>query len=337
MPLRLPRPAWRAAAGLRRAAAAPRPGNGARRLAWLLATATLAGCTTVEVTRPLPPLLPAASGPVVPERYLAAGPAGIRFNALATWPTESGGAWLIAGSAAGHALTVFDADSGAQVREIDGRTATPGPMLEPTALAVFGDRLFVAEAGANRVEVLSLPDFARLGAFGAGELRAPGGLWIRERGPEELAVYVADASRGKAGGYRYRVEFDEEGRLRAQAETPFEHLGEPDTGDGLPPDSYHDTATGIAWWSCGTDAGYWVAIDSGTAPTRFQVFDRALAPRGAFRGATVDGSRAIAVYAPGTAQFPFGALFALHGDGSVAAFDLGDVVRALQLDPACTQ
>lgn len=367
MPSPAPSHAWRDSAGPFRTCAAPTAtgaGNGmflgrskrlsrvsarigrspAHRFALLcLASTALAACTSVQVTRPVsPPVSPVETGALVPERYIAAGDAQAKFDALATWPTENGGAWLIAGSAAGHTLTVFDADSGARIRDLDARKEAPGPLLEPSALAVFGDHLFVTETNANRVGVLSLPDFTRIGTFGEGELFKPGGIWIRERGPQELVAYVTDESIGKTGGRRYLVEFDDAGQLRARSEAAFEHMGESDTGGDLPWDSYHDTANGIVWWSCGTDVGYWIAIDPGTSdpgtsPTRFRLLDRHGKQLGAFHGETTTGGKALALYAAGTMQFPFGVLFAVHEGGSVAAFDLSDVVRALQLDPVCTQ
>ena len=36
-----------------------------------------------------------------------------------------------------------------------------------------------------------------------------------------------------------------------------------------------------------------------------------------------------------TERFPAGALYAVHDDRAVSAFELGEVVRALGLDPAC--
>ncbi len=318
--------------------------SSAHRFALLcLASTALAACTSVQVTRPVSlPTPPAPSGVLVPERYIAAGDAHANFNALATWPTENGGAWLIAGSATKHTLTVFDADSGARIRDIDARKEAPGPLLEPSALAVFGNHLFVTETNAHRVGVLSLPDFTRIGTFGEGELFKPGGIWVRERGPQELVAYVTDESISKAGGRRYLVEFDDAGQLRARSEAAFDHMGEPGTNDDppggdLPWDSYHGTANSIVWWSCGTDVGYWIAVDPGTVPTRFLLLDRSGKQLGAFHGETTSGGKAIALYAAGTMQFPFGVLFAAHEGGSVAAFDLSDVVRALQLDPVCTQ
>lgn len=96
-------------------------------------------------------------------------------------------------------------------------------------------------------------------------------------------------------------------------------------------------AEGVVLWACNADQGYWIAVDQLT-PTLFRVFDRAtLAPRGIFRGEQVANTDGETLYAAPTARFPHGALFALHNDQSLAAFDLRDVVRALRLGNDCVR
>ena len=110
----------------------------------------------------------------------------------------------------------------------------------------------------------------------------------------------------------------------------------------------HDVATafgaeaeGVALWDCGlgddgAPAGFWIAADQLQPTTTFHVFDRAsLAPVGSFRGETVAWTDGIALHAAAAPGFPHGALFAVHEDRSVAAFDLGDVARALGIGGAC--
>ncbi len=110
----------------------------------------------------------------------------------------------------------------------------------------------------------------------------------------------------------------------------------------------HDVATafgaeaeGVALWDCGlgedgVPAGFWIAADQLQPTTRFHVFERAtLAPVGSFSGETVAWTDGIALHAAAAPGFPHGALFAVHDDRSVAAFDLGDVARALGIDGAC--
>ncbi len=96
-------------------------------------------------------------------------------------------------------------------------------------------------------------------------------------------------------------------------------------------------AEGVALWACSADQGYWIAVDQLT-PTLFRVFDRAtLAPRGIFRGEQVANTDGETIHAAATARFPAGALFALHNDQSLAAFDLRDVAQALRLGNDCVQ
>ncbi|WAC63152.1 phytase [Pseudoxanthomonas sp. SL93] len=94
-------------------------------------------------------------------------------------------------------------------------------------------------------------------------------------------------------------------------------------------------AEGIALWACNADDGYWVAVDQLT-PTRFRVFDReTLAPRGVFSGRVTANTDGETLYAMPTPRFPAGALFALHNDVSLAAFDLRDIANALDLREDC--
>lgn len=94
-------------------------------------------------------------------------------------------------------------------------------------------------------------------------------------------------------------------------------------------------AEGVALWACSDQSGYWIAVDQ-LSPTLFRVFDRAsLAPRGIFRGEQVANTDGETLYAAATPRFPNGALFVLHNDQSLAAFDLRDVASALKLGNDC--
>lgn len=108
------------------------------------------------------------------------------------------------------------------------------------------------------------------------------------------------------------------------------------TGVSLPADGFVGEAEGMALWSCNADGGYWIAVDQLTPLTTFHVFDRVdLAPRGSFSGRVTANTDGIAVHAAATPRFPAGALYAVHDDRAVTAFDLRDVVQALRLDPDC--
>lgn len=110
------------------------------------------------------------------------------------------------------------------------------------------------------------------------------------------------------------------------------------TGRSLPQDSFGAEAEGVALWSCPNGGGYWIAVDQLAPLTVFHLFDRVtLAPRGSFRGALTARTDGVALHAAATPSFPGGALFAVHDDKAITAFDLRDVARALRLQPGCTE
>jgi 3-phytase len=94
-------------------------------------------------------------------------------------------------------------------------------------------------------------------------------------------------------------------------------------------------AEGVALWACDAGEGYWIAVDQ-LRPTVFRMFDRTtLAPLKTFSGNVVANTDGQVLYAVGTKRFPAGALFALHDDKAVAAFDLRDLVKTLGLSDRC--
>lgn len=106
-------------------------------------------------------------------------------------------------------------------------------------------------------------------------------------------------------------------------------------GRSLP--TFRADAEGIALWACDADEGYWIAVDQ-VRPTVFRVFDRrSLQPLKTFSGQVVANTDGQALHAVGTPRFPAGALFALHDDRAIAAFDLRDIARALGLSERCVQ
>lgn len=110
------------------------------------------------------------------------------------------------------------------------------------------------------------------------------------------------------------------------------------TGRSLPQDSFGAEAEGVALWSCPDGGGYWIAVDQLSPLTLFHLFDRTtLQPRGSFRGEVTAHTDGVALHAATTPRFPGGALFAVHDDKAVTAFDLRDVARVLQLPGACVQ
>jgi 3-phytase len=108
------------------------------------------------------------------------------------------------------------------------------------------------------------------------------------------------------------------------------------TGHKLPRGSFDGEPEGIALWACDAERGYWIVADQLQPLTVFRLFDRrTLAPRGAFTGTVTAWTDGITLHAAATSRFPHGALFAVHDDRAVSAFDLGRIAQALALDPAC--
>ncbi|MDR7133731.1 3-phytase [Lysobacter niastensis] len=355
------------------------------------AATLLTACTTAPRPTTAPPSTQAAPAVnTVAERYVSAETPQDELDSLATWPTEDGRTWLIASAKSTHRLVVFDADSGERLREVGKEGASPGEFDRPNGLAVYGDQLFVVERDNHRVQVLSLPDFKPVGSFGEKELRSPYGIWLTETEPGELEAYITDSFMyGKKFDEvppfaelnqrvrRYRVQFDQAGRLRANYGGSFGDVNEDTalrmvesiggdpvndrlliadedrrhlstlreytfsgkyTGRSLPQDSFGAEAEGVALWTCPGGGGYWIAVDQLAPLTIFHLFDRVtLQPRGSFEGKVTAHTDGVALHAAATPSFPGGALFAVHDDKSVTAFDLRDVAKTLSLEQDCTQ
>ncbi|MCD9027531.1 phytase [Luteimonas sp. BDR2-5] len=152
---------------------------------------------------------------------------------------------------------------------------------------------------------------------------------------ERTALRIVESIAGDPASGRLLIA-DEDMRHEATLrEYTFD--GQP-TGRALPGGTFLLEPEGIALWACTADSGYWIVADQVSPLTVFRLFDRqSLAPAGAFTGTTVDGTDGIALHPSPTRAFPGGALFAVHADRAIGAFDLRDIVATLQLDPACVQ
>jgi len=213
------------------------------------------------------------------------------------------GVWLH--ETAPGTLEVFVTDS--FMRGADHREVPPAEELDQRV------RRYRIELDGDGVRASSL------GAFGATAGR--GQLHIVESIAGDAAherLLIADEDR-RQGSTLHEYGFD--GRY---------------TGRSLPAGTFSGEAEGVALWECGLGGGYWLAVDQTAPLTGFHLFDRGtLAPRGSFRGEVTANTDGIALHAAATPRFPAGVLYAVHDDRALAAFDLGDVVRALDLDPAC--
>jgi 3-phytase len=358
----------------------------------VLGTLLIAACGTAPAPKATVPADAATAGAPAPveirERFVSQETPAEELDSLATWQSEDGLTWLIATGKSSHRLSVFDAGDGTLLRTFGSEGKGEGQFDRPNGIAVYGDYVFVVERDNHRVQVLKLPDFTFVGFFGENELRSPYGLWVNETEPGELEVYVTDSFMyGKQFDEvpplkeldqrvrRYRVQFDQAGRLRANNGGAFGDTKEATalrmvesiagdrandrllvadedrrhestlreysfsgqyTGRSLPQDSFAAEAEGVALWTCPNGGGYWVAVDQLAPLTLFHIFDRVtLEPRGTFRGDVTAHTDGVTLHAAAMPEFPGGALFAVHDDKAVTAFDLRDVARELHLSQDC--
>lgn len=362
----------------------------------ILAGALALLLTACAIAPTVPAGGPAAASPVpaplptparIAEAWVSPSMPNEELDSVVTWTSADGATWLLATAKSSHRLVLLDGETGGLLRTVGSRGEAAGAFDRPNGLAAFGDVLFVVERDNRRVQLLSLPEFAPLASFGNDELRSPYGIWLHERAPGELEVFVTDsfmygerhdvvppAEELAQRIRRYRLRFDDQGHpdaayLGAFGETagparldkvesiagdPVHArlmVAEEDAGsstlhvygfDGrwsgrsLPAGTFDGEAEGVLLWTCGTDGGYWLAVDQRKPLTVFHLFHRdSLAPAGSFHGTVTSNTDGAALHAAATPRFPGGVLYAVHDDRAVAAFDLRDVVEALGLDHGC--
>jgi 3-phytase len=93
---------------------------------------------------------------------------------------------------------------------------------------------------------------------------------------------------------------------------------------------------GIALFACADGSGYWIATDQDMENNVFHLFNRrTLEHVGAFRGQVTRNTDGIGLAQSPFGNFAAGALFAVHDDQSVAAFDWGAIAAAVGVVAAC--
>jgi 3-phytase len=159
---------------------------------------------------------------------------------------------------------------------------------------------------------------ARMQTF--GETSGPGVLRVVESlwgDPDQDRLMVAEED--PAGGRVLKV-YSLDGRFSGTI-----------VGDGI----FRVQPEGIALYECGGD-GYWITTDQGRERNVFHLFDRrSLAHVGAFSGITTLNTDGIWLARDPLPGFPAGALFAVHDDQAVAAFDWQAIATALDLPASC--
>jgi 3-phytase len=137
------------------------------------------------------PALAATTVAAIDERYVTALEPEANIDSVAVAPGRP--ALLFATAKATDVVKVFDASSGAELKELGSSGKERGQYLRPNGVAVTDDFLIVVERDNRRVNIRSIPDYRVLGTFGENELRNPYGLWVQSLGEDEYRVYVTDA------------------------------------------------------------------------------------------------------------------------------------------------
>ncbi|MCC7635881.1 phytase [Stenotrophomonas rhizophila] len=107
------------------------------------------------------------------------------------------------------------------------------------------------------------------------------------------------------------------------------------TGTTFGRDAFKAQAEGVMLRTCGKD-GWWITTEQGRQRSVFHLFDRhSLKHVGAFQGNTVANTDGIWSMQAPSARFPHGALYAVHDDQGVVAFDWASIARQLSLPLEC--
>lgn len=146
-------------------------------------------------------LLPAcvAQEPIsLPERFITPSREADNVDSSAIFPTADQ-IWAIVTAKATDKLLIYDAISGALIREF-GETGT-GPLQfrRPNGILVLEDLLLVTERDNHRVQVFSLPDLKFVAFIGVEQLHKPYGLTAYRKADGTLRLYVTDDHAAAAG------------------------------------------------------------------------------------------------------------------------------------------
>ncbi|MGQ4584309.1 phytase [Lysobacter sp. F60174L2] len=137
-------------------------------------------------------LAPTTGYATVAEAFLTANTPAENTDSPASWTDDAGRTLLVATAKDTHRLNVYDGDTGEHIRDVGGEGPGLGEFNRPNGIAVLDDLLLVVERDNRRVQVLRLPGFEPLGAFGQDELRQPYGLWVNRLANGVVEVLVSD-------------------------------------------------------------------------------------------------------------------------------------------------
>lgn len=110
------------------------------------------------------------------------------------------------------------------------------------------------------------------------------------------------------------------------------------TGEDIPNTFFTSEPEGIALYSCSDGSGYWIITDQHkTEENKFQIFDReSLEYIGGFRAEITRNTDGIWLTQKSFGDFPKGAFYPVHDDGSITAISWEVISEAVGLQRDCT-
>jgi 3-phytase len=289
-----------------------------------------------------PPVPPSA---VVAERWETTSRPEEDLGAVAVWPGAGDRPWLLATAEATDRLLIFDAGSGELLRELGAAGDGEGRFRHPRGLAVADDLAFVAEIGNARVQVLRLPGLSTVGFVALDGSLRPDGVAVAARGGGVYELVVGGDAVPPAGGGAPAGPL---GPRALSFEVRVQNTG---AGDEMTVTSSASSARSVVDWRppvevvprgraalypCSDGDGYWLTADGSGERTEILVLARRdLRLLGRFTGERTASSDGIALSAVATPELPAGAVYAIHENRSVTAFDWRDVAVAFGLRADC--
>jgi 3-phytase len=151
----------------------------------MLAALACAACAEPSAENP-------TSVPTLTERYVTALDPALNIDSVAVHTGTPGATWLFATAKEGNVIRIYDAATGARVRDLGSSGDGPGEFRRPNGIATLDGLLIVVERDNHRVQVFNLPELEPIGIFGAAELVKPYGAYARSVGRNQYELYVTD-------------------------------------------------------------------------------------------------------------------------------------------------
>lgn len=151
---------------------------------------TLASCSAPETTEPLETL---GDRPIITldETVITDATPAANVDSPAIWSSEDE-TWVLVTAKEEDVIYVHRASDGALLRKVGGSGVELGQLERPNGIVVIDDLVFVVERDNQRVQVMQLPDFTIIGAFGMESLTEPYGIDVVPFFGEGYLVLVTD-------------------------------------------------------------------------------------------------------------------------------------------------